>query len=454
MTTTPSEEAVPNYGMGLITYITADSGTDEIKSDNVAKDIEDLVNFPLGQKLYIRPTWREVQPRQGRLDLPDYVKLVLDLAKKTGKRVGLRIQMCAPDYWHAPALPDFVLNRVPKVDLVLNDKTDEAEGKRFLDNPHSRYQPRYDDPFFQQCFRELVGLLAAEFDGNPAIEFIDTFMYGFWGEGHTWPFSNNPFPDYLTAERTWMDMLEVQIDSFKKTPLLTNTQPDFSRVGNSEMLDRTVRSNNWIRSDTIYIENEQIEALSNRPPWIGALLEQGLPGKLPEANAGFEGISPAENMISHVIDVGANYWSLWNFHNISAQNLTTYYQAYPKWFDRINQRIGYRVRPSFLWSYETDGYVGLIIGFANDGISGVPGVLRVAVESEDGKPLRSGCLDAGYPLPGKIRQAQLVLPKGTKWQGLKLKAEIEVKGMRYAVRWACHQRLNDDGSLTLRSNLR
>ncbi len=75
-------------------------------------------------------------------------------------------------------------------------------------------------------------------------------------------------------------MLEVQLEQFSKTPLLTNTQPDFSRVGNSELLDRTVRSNNWIRSDTIFIENEQIEALSNRPPWTAALLEQGLPESL------------------------------------------------------------------------------------------------------------------------------------------------------------------------------
>jgi hypothetical protein len=46
------------------------------------------------------------------------------------------------------------------------------------------------------------------------------------------------------------------------------------------------------------------------------------------------------------------------------------------------------------------------------------------------------------------------LPRQTKWQGLKLRADIEVKGMRYPVRWACHQKLNEDGSLTLRSNLR
>ena len=59
---------------------------------------------------------------------------------------------------------------------------------------------------------------------------------------------------------------------------MTNTQPDYSRVGNSEVLDLTIRSNNWIRSDTIFIENEQIEALSNRPPWMAAALEQGNPG--------------------------------------------------------------------------------------------------------------------------------------------------------------------------------
>jgi hypothetical protein len=454
MTTTPSEEVVPNYGKGLITYITADMGTEEIKSGNVSQAIEELVRFPLGQQLYIRPTWREVQPRPGRLDFPDYVKLVFELAKSNNKRIGLRIQMCAPDYTHAPALPDFVLEKVPKVDLVLSDKENEKSAERYLRNPHSRYQPRFNDPFFQQAFRELVGAMAAEFNGNSTIEFIDTFMYGFWGEGHTWPFANNPFPDYQTAERTWMQMLEVQLEAFSKTPLLTNTQPDFSRVGNSEVLDRSVRSNNWIRSDTIFIENEQIEALSNRPPWIAALLEQGLPGKPPDPQASHEGISPAENMIAHVMDIGANYWSLWNFHHIDPRMLRSYYDAAPAWFDRINRRIGYSVRPSFIWSYDDNGYTGLIIGFANDGIAGVPGVLRVSLESTEGKPIRSGCLDAGYPLPGKIRQAQFVLPQGTKWQGLKLKAALEVKGVRYPVRWACHQKLNDDGSLTLRSNLR
>src|ERR1700743_1703564 len=174
MTTTPSEDAVPNYGMGLVTYVTADSGTEEIKADNIPQAIEDLARFPLGQQLYIRPTWREVQPRPGRLELPDYVKLVFELAKKNDKRIGLRIQMCAPDYTHSAALPDFVLEKVPKVDLILKDQSEARSAKRYLENPHSKYQPRYDDPFFQQEFADLVGELAAEFDGNHQIEFIDT----------------------------------------------------------------------------------------------------------------------------------------------------------------------------------------------------------------------------------------------------------------------------------------
>jgi hypothetical protein len=453
MATTASALNVPNFGRGLITYITADMGLEEIKSDNALKAIEDLVRFPLGQLLYVRPTWRELQPTPGRLHIPEYLRLVFSLAKSCRKRVGIRVQMSAPDYWHEPALPDFVLARVPTVELVLDPRESKQSAERFLKNPYARYQPRFDDPHFQKAFGELVGLLAAELDGNAVVEFVDTFMYGYWGEGHTWPFTNNPFPDYATAERTWVNMLNVQVDHFRRTPLLTNTQPDFSHVGNSELVDRTVRSNNWLRSDTIFIENEQIEALSNRPAWTAAAIEQAV--RIPPAGASVSPEDPmgAENVISHVLDVGANYLSLWNFHDIRAANLSRTYEASRAAFDLINRRIGYNVRPSFIWAYKKDGRVALIIGFANDGIAGVPGVLRVNLETPDGRSVASGSLDPGYPLPGKIRQAQLVLPAGIAWQGLRLRAELQVKDSRHSVWWNCQQALNDDGSLTLRPNM-
>jgi len=46
--------------------------------------------------------------------------------------------------------------------------------------------------------------------------------------------------------------------------------------------------------------------------------------------------------------------------NLRAKNLLGYYQAFPKSFNQINRRIGYRVRPSMIWSYEDSSHLGLI----------------------------------------------------------------------------------------------
>jgi hypothetical protein len=48
----------------------------------------------------------------------------------------------------------------------------------------------------------------------------------------------------------------------------------------------------------------------------------------------------------------------------------------------------------------------------------------------------------------------LMLPAGTQPAGLKLKAELEVKGVRHPIQWACRQKVNEDGTLTLRHNYR
>jgi hypothetical protein len=59
-------------------------------------------------------------------------------------------------------------------------------------------------------------------------------------------------------------------------------------------------------------------------------------------------------------------------------------------------------------------------------------------------------VDPGYPMTRGVRQVMLPLPKGTDWKGLRLKAELDVKGQRHPVAWACRETLNADGSLTLR----
>ncbi|MBV8808107.1 MAG: hypothetical protein JO033_05485 [Acidobacteriaceae bacterium] len=250
MVTTPSTEIVPSYGMGLIVYVSGDTGPPRLQGETLEKSLEDLIKIPFTQKIYIRPNWREVQKKPGRLDLPDWWQITFDLAKRYNKRVGFRIMLENPDF-PEPGMPEFLKNKVPYVRLKGEWKGNPSE---------TRYQkehrmPRYDHPEYQAAFRELNELLAAEFNGNPWIEYMDTMMYGFWGEGHTWPFEGNIFPSDVVAEQTWMKMFETQLEIWTKIPLVTNTQPDFGHVGNADLLDQTIRSHNWIRTDTIFIEN-------------------------------------------------------------------------------------------------------------------------------------------------------------------------------------------------------
>jgi len=437
MALTPSEEVVHNYGMGLVTYLCDEVGIPLPGGIRLETALEQLARFSLGTNLYVRVNWKDLQQRPGRLDPNELWKISFALAKQYGKRIAFRVMISNPDI-EGSALPDFIREKVPMVKLGQWQKREREE-------------PRCDSPYFQNAFQELIGLLAAEYDGHPDVEYVDTCMYGFWGEGHTWPLERNPYPDYSTAENTFVNMFHMQTNHWKKTPLVTNTQPDFSKVGNSELVDQTVRRGEWLRTDTIFIENEQIEALSNRPPWTGASIEVGTSDGSSESLHLDGGVTYTDNVISHARDVGACYFSLWNWHRISAAGLERYYQMYPKSWNSLARSIGYRVRPSWVWTYEERGEPGLIVGFANDGIAGVPGALRISVISPAGEELTSGFLDPGYPIPGRIRQALLPLPKGTSWQGLRLKAEIEVKTRRHPVRWACHQELNGDGSLTLRA---
>ena len=87
----------------------------------------------------------------------------------------------------------------------------------------------------------------------------------------------------------------------------------------------------------------------------------------------------------------------------------------------------------------------------NDGIAGVPGVLRLTLFTED-EVICSGCLDAGYPDVEGIRAGMMYLPKGFDWNNgrLRLKVELEVKGVLYPVPMAVAEPLNPDGSLTIR----
>ena len=435
--TSPSEKHIRNFGCGLVGYTWEEGGPSLAarRGEQTLEDhVEKLAALPFVDILYIRCDWRDVQSSPGRLDLHPVWGLTLDAAKRYGLKVGFRVQLSnTVGQPKRLALPDFLQEKVPLVNI----------GRRPGTNFDFR-EPRYDHPEFRKAFRELNELLAAEFDTNPLFEFMDLMMYGFWGEGHTGGLPN-PIPDYLTAEKTFAEFTRWQIEAWKTVPLAVNTQPDSSRAGNREVQDMLVRSGGWLRSDSIvHDEPIQIECLANRPPWSAVVMEQGWRRDydVDQIPVDSSGVNSKEKSMLKVLELGGNYWSLWT----EAGNLARYHERYPRGFTTLQQRMGHRVRPGWVWQREREGLLELIVGFVNDGVAGVPGALRVTVEAADSSWRSSGCLDAGRPFGGKVRQAGFLLPPQMYGKKIKIRGEIETKGVTRPLVWACAEKLEADNS--------
>jgi hypothetical protein len=476
--TQPSRDHIRNFGAGLVGYTWEENGPAlgvQCGRETLEQSVEKMASLPFVDVLYIRCDWRDVQTGPGKLNFSPVWDITFDAAKRHNLGVAFRIQLSSPNIQPQKlSLPDFLQDKVPIVNI--GNKSKEHQAK------FDFREPRYDSPEFQKAFAELNELLAAKFGGNPHLEYMDLMMYGFWGEGHTNDIPG-PFPDYLTAEKTLVGMTQLQIDTWKKTPLAVNTEPDISHVGNRQVQDLAVRSGCWLRSDSLIMDEPiQIEELAHRPPWLATILEDGanrhyvLSDFADEEQACLSKLSPAmlafvghdkefqptddyphqiggpinrpyrESAGFHALDIGTSYFGLWT----EAHNIRRYYEKYPDSLKAMEQRLGYRVRPSLIWQRKRHDTMELILGIVNDGVAGVPGVLGVYAESLDGRVRVGGNLDAGQPYAGQFRQASLILPKGMDGQQIKLRAELDVKGLKRPARWACDHPTNPDGSLTIR----
>jgi len=453
MTTMPSDNPVPNFGMGLTAYIIGDHLPKRKNNESVRETIEKIVQIPMASKLYIRPTWRQMQSQRGKLNMFEHWQVTLELAEKYNKPVSFRIMLANPDI-EEESLPDFVLENVPMKFLGKGWDANEVSNPKEIRTQREHRLPHYHHPYFLEVFEEFDALLAERYNGHACIEYMDTYMHGFWGEGHAWPFESiSPFPNQDVATESWIHIFEMQRRHWDKTPLVTNLQPDISNVGNDELVRRTLETGEWLRSDTIFIEPQQIELAGHRPPHVAFVSEVGISDGTPESLRIENGIPYTENIIAHVRDVGANYWSLWNWHNIHADHVINYYNQYPDGIDGLNRVIGYRLRPSWIWAYNEASHSGLIVGLSNDGISGVPGMLRLMLLDQNGDRISESTLEAGHPTPHQVRLVHLELRPDIGWEGTRLKAEIIVKGVSRPICWACRELVNRDGTLTLKSNM-
>ena len=191
--TTPSERPLRNPGLGLVGYTWEESGPSlaaRAGRETLEQHVEKISSLPFVDVLYIRCDWRNVQSRARTARSRS--GLGLDDGRGQAQRTSRRVSDSVSNTSFQPeqvALPPFLRERIPMVKIG-----------RIPDKGNGEYrEPRYDHPEFQKAFAELNDLLAAEFEGNPLIEWMDLMQYGFWGEGHT---SNFPNPFLTLSQRS------------------------------------------------------------------------------------------------------------------------------------------------------------------------------------------------------------------------------------------------------------
>ena len=239
-------------------------------------------------------------------------------------------------------------------------------------------------------------------------------MYGFWGEGHTSDYPS-PIPDPALAERTFVDMTERQIDAWRRVPLVVNTQPDISRTGNRAVLDLAVRGGCWLRSDSVILdEPEQIEELAHRPPWLAVVMEDGYHRHYRTDTAALpRGRGRRRRHRAHDAPRPRRGRQLLVALDRGRRTSPATGSGGPAAFEALERRIGYRVRPSWVWQRKRYGDRRAGRGLRERrGRRPCRACCGSSPRRRDGKPLAGGGLDAGHPFAGRLRLASFLLPPG------------------------------------------
>lgn len=159
--------------------------------------------------------WNKLNPAKGVYDWTDFEKLLNALAER-GLGYGLRVFPYASpmgrknnytvesDYdW----TPSFVYEEGAKKDYA-KMKDGGVE--------YTLAVPRWDDSIYIQAAKDFAAALAAKYDGDPRLEYIDIRTFGNWGEWHISHFDGSQMPSYEVQ----IDMLEYYASLFKKTLLV------------------------------------------------------------------------------------------------------------------------------------------------------------------------------------------------------------------------------------------
>ncbi len=282
-----------------------------------------LEDFPGLSVIYLRLPWAFLEPEEGRYDWT-----LLDTPAQRwgdrGKQIALRISCC--ESWMRYATPQWVEKAGAK-------GYNFTPGQEKADGPY--WEPDYNDPVFLAKLDAFLKALAARYDGNPAVAFVDVGSYGVWGEGHTWASTHRPYDD-ATRQRH----LDLYARYLKKTLLSMNDDfvgpeikdPNHPLAAHARSLGMT------LRDDSICVQpapNSWFHAGLAQAFWpqVPVILEHEHYGSSKEKGAWGDGSLLAQSVEEYHASYLSIHW--WPREFLEANRAV---------IDRINRRLGYRLQ--------------------------------------------------------------------------------------------------------------
>lgn len=281
-------------------------------------------DFPGCSTVYLRIPWSYVEPDEGVFNWA-----ILDTPAQRwiarGGKVALRIT-CS-ESWLRFATPEWV--RKAGAQGVFWDY-----GKGVSSNG-AYWDPDFVDPVFLAKLERLLQAMAARYDGNPDVAFIDIGTYGLWGEGHTGASSRVPQEKMNEDVKRHID-LHVKCFPHSLLCISDDVSGHQNQTGDYPLLDYARSKGVTLRDDSILVQpppNSWFHADQAQRYWptLPVILEHEHYG----SSAARKAWDP-DLLLKSVEDYHASYLSIhWWPQELLEQNRAA--------VEAINRRMGYRL---------------------------------------------------------------------------------------------------------------
>ena len=167
----------------------------------------DLVAYGSGYQ-----QWNKLNPAKGVYDWSELEEL-LDALTAHNMGYALRVFPYSPSFIRDNNTPEENYDWTPKYVYGEGAKKITA---RYKDNNANAVVPVWDDSVYLYYAKEFATALAAKYDGDPRIEYIDVRSFGEWGEWHVSNLDGSKMPSVEIQK----DMLKHYASVFKKSLLV------------------------------------------------------------------------------------------------------------------------------------------------------------------------------------------------------------------------------------------